>query len=76
MARGEGSEARGVWGCGAFPSAPCGDAPWPLWRCALVPVAMRLGLDGPGWGCPAKGVGAAKAVRAARWVAQRRLTQL
>jgi hypothetical protein len=36
------------------------------------PVAMRLGPDGPGWGCPEKAVGAAKAV-GARWIHQRRL---
>jgi hypothetical protein len=57
-----------VWclGCGASPSAPCGDAPWPLWRCALAPMGPA------GAGCPAKAVGAAKAA-GARWIAQRRL---
>jgi hypothetical protein len=46
-----------------------------LWRCALAPVAMRLGPDGPGWGCPEKAVGPEKAI-GARWIAQRRLTAI
>jgi hypothetical protein len=33
-----------------------------LWGVPHNKKAMRLGPDGPGWGCPAKAVGAAKAV--------------
>jgi hypothetical protein len=50
----------------------------PLWRCALAlwrcPLVL-MGGPGWGWGCPAKAVGAAKAV-GVRWISQRRLTAI